>query len=154
VRSTAYATRVDTNRLADPGRYELDVGLKAWIGNAPEADSLRCTLPRFRMEGEHPCVTSNPQISRDIDLLYGHGWSRLYGGDRARLEENVTIVADSTTCEAAGKHYGAPDDPPRSVIVLESGMFYFVYDPDEPVRAGEWTVRKVFTRKWEDVGRF
>ena len=54
-------------------------------------------------------------------------------------------------CEEAARVYGQPDDPPRRMIVVALDELYLVYDPFEPVSAGEWSIHSIYDRSWRHI---
>jgi hypothetical protein len=63
----------------------------------------------------------------------------------------VLLVRREKTCRRAARLYGEPNDPPRRVVVVRMGPLYLVYDPYEPLAAGEWNIWRLFNRRWRPL---
>lgn len=64
----------------------------------------------------------------------------------------VTLVRNEAVCGRVGRAYGGAGSPPRRVLVVRLGRAgYMVYDPYEPLDAGEWDVTTIFDRRWRVV---
>ena len=60
---------------------------------------------------------------------------------------DVTVIRDTTICAAGAAAYGAgTHDPPRRVVVVRARSIYFVFDPREPLRGGEFEIWIVLDR--------
>jgi hypothetical protein len=116
-------------------------------------NTYNCRPHRFRRAGESACVTD----SRETDLMLQ--WAKSYAEPESQKtfrlpafdSSQVTLVQDEKTCLRAGKLYGEPDDPPRRVIVVRMGPLYLVYDPYEPLPAGEWNIYRLFDHRWRPL---
>jgi hypothetical protein len=126
-----------------------------WLRDA-EADyrnTYNCRPRGFRQAGESACV--NEPVETDAVLqrareFAGQGSLKSLGiapFDSSR----VSLIQDEKTCRRAAKLYGEPNDPPRRVVVVRMGKHYLVYDPYEPLPAGEWNIWRVFDRRWKPV---
>lgn len=59
------------------------------------------------------------------------------------------LVTEQAVCRRAAAAYGAPKSFPRKVIALRLGVAgYLVYDPFEPISAGEYSYSTFFDRQW------
>lgn len=173
VAATLDSSRVARRDSLPPGRYTVR-GLS--IGYQPKTDTiglsadtvtsvimflqmdlegLRCQPPNFRRPNERACVT-DPERGIDAELRSAlrfamPGGDSLPGLPRYRREE-VALVTDEAICRRAGRAYGGPGSPPRKVIVIRLGSVgYLVFDPHEPLRAGEFQTTLIFDRSWRQL---
>lgn len=150
-RGMVHYPRTDTVVVRPGGVDTITVPLEGWHDGYRNVHNCR---PRaFRKEHESACVTDT---SGTTDLLE-------YARDLAEAESRrtfnlpqfspaeVRLVADERICERAALAYGGPEGPPRRVIVVRMGRLYLVYDPFEPLYAGEWDLRMIFDNRWRLV---
>jgi hypothetical protein len=141
-----YQPKTDTIRLSADSVTSLTVFLQTDLAG------LRCRPPDFRRPGERACVT-DPERGLDAELRSAlrfamPGGDSLPGLPRYRREE-VALVTDEAICRRAGRAYGGPGSPPRKVIVIRlGGVGYLVFDPHEPLRAGEFQTTLIVDRRW------
>jgi len=120
-------------------------------------NTQNCRPRGFRRPGELACIASGQEvelISRWLRNLAGESEPRPYGLLPFQ-ERQIRVVRDERICERAGRAYGDDDggSPPRRVIVFDLGRMYLVYDPAEPIPAGEWNIHIFFDRKWKVLTR-
>jgi hypothetical protein len=146
-----YARFVDT---LIPRRGYSDT-IVVWLRPVDEEyrNTYNCRPRGFRRSGESACVSDTVEteaaLSRAREFA-GDGVLKALGiapGDSS----TVTLVGDEKTCRRAAALYGQPKDPPRRIVVIRMGKHYLVYDPYEPLPAGEWNVYRVFDRRWRPV---
>jgi hypothetical protein len=95
-------------------------------------------------------VTSGEEA--DEVLAYARGLSR--PEERATFKlppidsTMILLVGDEMVCERAGRLYGRAGDPPRRVVVVRMDTLFLVYDPFEPLWAGEWNIYTIFGAAW------
>lgn len=157
------------------GRYQLTVGA---VGLARSPDTLvihpgssdtvtvnlfadlshfhnehNCRPRGFRRAGERACVTDTAAVNFWADHMRTFAdtttprWPNLI----PFRESEILVVRDEKICDQAGRAYGGPNSPPRRVIVLRLGRMYFVYDPFEPVTAGEFRILSFFDLQWKNL---
>jgi hypothetical protein len=126
-----------------------------WLRDA-EADyrnTYNCRPRGFRQAGESACV--NEPVETEAVLIRARefaGQGSLKSLGIAPFDSSrVALIQDEKTCRRAAKLYGEPNDPPRRVVVVRMGRHYLVYDPYEPLPAGEWNIWRVFDRRWRPV---
>jgi hypothetical protein len=126
-----------------------------WLRDA-EADyrnTYNCRPRGFRQAGESACVTE--PVETEAVLMRARefaGQGSLKSLGIAPFDSSrVSLIQDEKTCRRAAKLYGEPNDPPRRVVVVRMGKHYLVYDPYEPMPAGEWNIWRVFDRRWRPV---
>jgi hypothetical protein len=150
-RALGYSGRIDTIQV-DAGReYTIRLPL------ATHHDGFRnvhnCQPRGFRRAGESACLTTGDEAARVLE--YGRHMSRPAQTDTFDLPRvdttRVDLVTDEETCEKAGRLYGAADDPPRRVVVVRMDALFMVYDPFEPVPAGEWDIYTIFDAAWKPL---
>jgi hypothetical protein len=116
-------------------------------------NTYNCRPRGFRRDGESACV--NDSLETALMLQRGKRYAEPESQKTFRLpafdSSQVTLIHNEKTCLRAGKLYGAPDDPPRRVIVVRMGSLYLVYDPYEPLPAGEWNIYRLFDRRWRPL---
>jgi len=113
-----------------------------------------CDPRGFRRAGEPVCITDST-----ADWQMGHARSLATPSERALFKlppgdsTKVELVRDEKICARAAELYGEKGDPPRRVIVFRMDNVYLVYDPFEPVEAGEWDIHIIFDLRWRVVAR-
>jgi hypothetical protein len=151
VLALGYARRTDTVTV-DAGAIDtLRLPMLEW--NEGFRNRHNCRPRGFRRSGEPACVTDDSTTAHEIEYaryLAAPGQRdtfNLPAGDSLRVE----LIRDEKTCARAARLYGREDDPPRRVIVIRMDNIYLVYDPFEPLDAGEWNVYKIFDRRWREL---
>ncbi|MFL5403488.1 MAG: hypothetical protein ACJ8BF_11795 [Gemmatimonadales bacterium] len=116
-------------------------------------NNYNCRPRGFRQAGELACVTDSLESSFVLDRALRYAQPEEQKTFRLpRFDSTqVTLVRDEKTCLRAAKLYGHPGDPPRKVVVVRMGPLYLVYDPYEPLPAGEWDIYRLFDRRWRPV---
>lgn len=111
---------------------------------------FNCRPRGFRRPGERACVIEGDDV--EAQLIHARSLARpdqrILFGLPAGDSTDVALVGDELQCERAGRTYAEGDDPPRRVILIRIGQLYLVYDPFEPLEAGEWNITKIFDRDW------
>jgi len=124
----------------------IRVALENWGDRA----NHNCRPRGFRRPGESACVTEGDDV--EIELEYARSFAEPERQRAFSLQlidtSRIALVRDEPVCERAGRAYGQPDDPLRRVIVVRMDRVYLVYDPFEPVTAGEWDVYCIYDRSW------
>jgi hypothetical protein len=150
-RSLATFPRTDTITVASGGLYELRFPLEGWHDGYRNIHN--CRPRRFRRDGESACVTTGYEAENTLD--YARDLSRPKQRETFKLPPvdttRIALVDDEATCELAGRNYGRPDGPPRRVVVVRMDSLFLVYDPFEPVSAGEWDIYTVFDASWRPL---
>jgi hypothetical protein len=126
-----------------------------WLRHADDdyRNIYNCRPRGFRLAGEPACVTDTAETSALLDLALRYAQRteqktvRLAPFDSTQ----VAVIRNEKTCLRAAQLYGAPGDPPRRVVVVRMGPQYLVYDPYEPLPAGEWNIYRLFDRRWRPL---
>jgi hypothetical protein len=146
-----YARFMDT---LTPRRGYSDT-LVVWLRPTDEEyrNTYNCRPRGFRMPGELACVTDSIEISLVLDraLRYAEPEEQKTFRFPPFDSSQVALVRDEKTCHRAAQLYGQRGDPPRRVVVVRMGGLYLVYDPYEPLPAGEWNIYRLFDRRWRQV---
>ena len=146
LRKLGYARRIDSLDL-EAGANDT---VRAAIQRSGDRINHNCRPRGFRHVGESACVTTGEEA--DLQLDYARRLADPEGLRRLNLPpvdtSRIVLVRDERVCETASHHYGQPDDPPRRVIVIRMDQLYLVYDPFEPVVAGEWNINEIYDRSW------
>ncbi len=151
-RRIGYYARTDTVTARAAATDTLGVSLEAFDDGYRNVHN--CRPHRFRRAGESACVTDSAATSAAIDRAReyasaaGRRGFHLPAGDTLPVP---VIVRDERLCDRAGRAYGGRDSPPRRVVVVAIGDLFVVYDPLEPIAAGEWNVTMVFDRRWRPL---
>jgi len=147
-RSIGHYGRTDTITIGQGRAYALRLPIQVWDEGHRNVHNCR---PRgFRRNGESACAASGEEA--DGVLAYARHLSR--PEERATFKlppidsTMIALVDDEMVCERAGRLYGRAGDPPRRVVVVRMGTLFFVYDPFEPLWAGEWDIYTVFSADW------
>ena len=151
LRGIGYARSLDT---VDVRAGHADT-LEVWLRGADDEyrNTYNCRPRGFRRTGESACVVDSVEVEPVLaraKTFAGAGSLKAFGiqpFDSSR----VALVRNEKTCTLAGKLYGDAADPPRRVVVVRMGPLYMVYDPYEPVAAGEWNIWRLFDRRWRPV---
>jgi hypothetical protein len=112
-----------------------------------------CRPRRFRRAGESACL-QDPEYT---PILIARARELASDAQRRAFklppfsEADIAVVRDESICDRASRAYGRPGDPPRRVIVLRMGPLYMVYDPHEPLYAGEFSFIDIFDLNWVHV---
>jgi hypothetical protein len=116
-------------------------------------NTYNCRPRGFREAGESACVsdTTETALVLQMALRYAEPEAQRTFRLPAFDSSQVALVQRERTCVLAAKLYGKPDDPPRRVVVVRMGRLYLVYDPYEPLFAGEWDIYRLFDRRWRPV---
>jgi len=116
-------------------------------------NKYNCRPRGFRRAGESACVTDSLQTTRMLETAnrYAKPESQKTFRLPAFDSSQVALVRDEKTCLRAAPLYGEPGDPPRRVVVVRMGPLYMVYDPYEPLSAGEWNIYRLFDRRWRPL---
>lgn len=151
-RRIGYYARTDTVTARPAATDTLGVSLEEF--NDGYRNVHNCRPHRFRRAGELACVTDSVVTSAAIERAREYGSAR--GRRGLHLPAGDTLIApilvrDERVCERAGRAYGGRDSPPRRVVVVAIGDLFFVYDPFEPIAAGEWNVTMLFDRRWRPL---
>jgi hypothetical protein len=123
-----------------------------WLRDSDDEyrNTYNCRPHRFRAAGESACVTDPVEqeavLSRAKEFAGTGSLKDL--GISAFDSSQVSLVRDEKTCLRAARVYGRAADPPRKVVVVRVRRLYLVYDPYEPVPAGEWNIWRIFDRRW------
>jgi hypothetical protein len=126
-----------------------------WLRHAEDEyrNTYNCRPRGFRQPRESACVTDTAETSALLDLALRYAQReeqktfRLVPFDSSQ----VVVIRNEKTCLRAATLYGAQNDPPRRVVVVRMGPQYLVYDPYEPVPAGEWNIYRLFDRRWRPL---
>jgi hypothetical protein len=151
LRGIGYGRFLDTVDVRAGHADTLDV----WLRRAHDEyrNTFNCRPRGFRRTGESACVVDSVEVEPVLaraKTFAGAGSLKAFGiqpFDSSRVE----LVRNEKTCTLAGKLYGDAADPPRRVVVVRMGPLYMVYDPYEPVAAGEWDIWRIFDRRWRPV---
>lgn len=150
VRALGYARRIDTITVP-AGGLEVRVPLATFSDGY--RNRFNCRPRGFRRTGQRACVTEGEEAAVQLDEA--RSLARADERRRFRLpvgdSTDVRIVSDEGLCDLAARLYGDSSDPPRRVILIRMGELYLVYDPFEPLEAGEWSLRKIFDARWQLV---
>jgi hypothetical protein len=152
-----YLTGIGYSRFVDTvtPRIGYSDTIVVWLREVHDEyrNTYNCRPRGFRQAGESACVTDSTEtevvLARAREFA-GEGSLKSVGiapFDSSR----VTLVRDEKTCRRAAQLYSEPNDPPRRVVVVRMGRHYLVYDPYEPLPAGEWDIWRVFDRRWRPV---
>lgn len=150
VRGLGYYPRQDTVNVL-PGLDTIRVALELWDDGYRNANN--CRPHTFRLPGQRACVT-DPKLT---DRVMEHARSFAAPNQAAPFKipkfsrKEVTLVRDESVCERAGRAYGGATSPPRYVVVVRMGRLYMVYDPFEPLAAGEFDITAIFDSDWRTV---
>ena len=151
LRGLGYARFVDTVDV----RVGYTDTILVWLqeSNDDYRNKYNCRPHRFRRAGESACVTDSVEteavLARAREFA-GTGSLKSLGispFDSSR----VRLIRLEKTCLRAARLYGEPNDPPRRVVVVRMGLHYLVYDPYEPLPAGEWNIWRLFDRRWRPL---
>lgn len=151
LRGIGYGRLVDTVEV----RAGYTDTIVVWLQDSTDdyRNKYNCRPRGFRRAGESACVTDSVEtgavLARAREFA-GAGSLKALGispFDSSR----VTLIQQEKTCLRAARLYGEPDDPPRRVVVVRMGRHYLVYDPYEPLPAGEWNIWRIFDRRWRPV---
>jgi hypothetical protein len=116
-------------------------------------NTYNCRPRGFRRAGESACVTD----SVETEAVLGRAREFASTGSLKSLgispfdSSRVRLIRLEKTCLRAARLYGKPNDPPRRVVVVRMGLHYLVYDPYEPLPAGEWNIWRLFDRRWRPL---
>ena len=146
-----YGRFVDTLNL----RTGYSDTIVVWLRNSDDEhrNTYNCRPRGFRRAGASACVTD----SVETDAVLARAREFAGAGSLKALgispfdSSRVTLIQHEKTCLRAARLYGEPNDPPRRVVVVRMGRHYLVYDPYEPLRAGEWNIWRIFDRRWRPV---
>jgi hypothetical protein len=152
-----YLTGIGYSQFVDTVTPRLGYSdtIVVWLRDA-EAEYrnfYNCRPRGFRQTGESACVTE--PVETEAVLIRAREFASQ--GSLKSLgiapfdSSRVALIQDEKTCRRAAKLYGEPNDPPRRVVVVRMGKHFLVYDPYEPLPAGEWNIWKVFDRRWKPV---
>jgi hypothetical protein len=151
LRGVGYGRFIDTLDV----RVGYTDTILVWLQNSNDnsRNTYNCRPRRFRRAGESACVSDS------VETAFMLQWAKRYAEPESQKtfrlpafdSSQVTLVHDEKTCLRAGTLYGDPDDPPRRVIVVRMGSLYLVYDPYEPLPAGEWNIYRLFDRRWRPL---
>jgi hypothetical protein len=126
-----------------------------WLRSSEDEyrNTYNCRPRGFRRPGESACVTDSAETEAVLVRareFAGTGSLKSLGispFDSSR----VRLIRLEKTCLRAARLYGEPNDPPRRVVVVRMGLHYLVYDPYEPLPAGEWNIWRLFDRRWRPL---
>ncbi len=145
LRALGVARRIDTLVL-EPGAADT---VRAALQIVGDRTNHNCQPRGFRRAGESACVSGE---EADLELDYARQLVDPEGLRRLNLPSvdasRIALVRDERVCDRASRLYGEPDDPPRRVIVVQMDGLYLVYDPFEPVTAGEWNIHEIYDGSW------
>ena len=119
------------------------------------ANVHNCRPHHFRAPGEPACLTDTIAMRdlRNEALRFAKS-----PNDRKLFKlpqftpADVAVIQDTAICEAAAAVYGSgTHDPPRRVVVVRAGPVYFVFDPREPLRGGEFVTTLILDRHFHVV---
>jgi len=117
--------------------------------------SIRCQPPRYRLPDEPACVgSSEPEAKQVLEhaMIYAAPTESPLPELPTFQSSDVALVLDEATCERAARAYGGSGSPPRRVVVIRLGSAgFFVEDPFEPHRAGEFSLTVVYDSKWRPL---
>jgi len=114
-----------------------------------------CRPHHFRAAGQPACLTDTIEMRnlRNFALKFAKS-----PADRKLFKlppftpADVTVIRDTAVCAAAAAAYGAgTHDPPRRVVVVRAKSIYFVFDPLEPRRPGEFEIWMVLDRHFHEL---
>jgi hypothetical protein len=152
-----YLSGIGYGRLVDtvnprPGYSDTIV---VWLRHFDDEyrNTYNCRPRGFRRAGESACVTDSAETEAVLAR------ARRFAGTRSLKalgispfdSSRVLLVRREKTCRRAARLYGEPNDPPRRVVVVRMGSLYLVYDPYEPLPAGEWNIWRLFNRRWRPL---
>jgi len=106
-----------------------------------------CQPHKFRRDGESACVTE-PSVTAEVLDRARSMAPIVHREGEAPSAEPPVLIRDERLCDRAGRAYGGRGSPPRRVAAFRVGELFLVYDPYEPVPAGEWNAWGVFDRRW------
>ena len=151
LRGMGYGRFVDTFDVR-PGYSDT---IRVWLqdSNDDYRNKYNCRPRGFRRAGESACVTDSAETEAVLAR------AREFAGTRSLKalgispfdSSRVLLVRQEKTCRRAARLYGDPNDPPRRVVVVRMGSLYLVYDPYEPLPAGEWNIWRLFNRRWRPL---
>jgi len=148
LRRLGYERRTDTVTLLPAAVDTVRAAME--LSGDGYRNTHNCRPRGFRRPGESACVATGEDAELELDdarrLAYPEGLRRLNlpPVDTTR----IALVRDERVCDRASRLYGEADDPPRRVIAVQLDRLYLVYDPFEPVFAGEWNIHEVYDRSW------
>jgi hypothetical protein len=151
-RRFGYYGRTDTVTARPAGTDTLGVSLEAFDDGYRNVHN--CRPHRFRHAGESACVTDSAVISAAVERAREYASAEARRGFHLPTGDTPPVpmlVRDERLCERAGRAYGGRDSPPRRVVVVAIGDRFLVYDPYEPIAAGEFNVRMLFDRRWRPL---
>jgi hypothetical protein len=127
----------------------------AWLRTFDDEyhNKYNCRPRGFRQAGQSACVTDSLQTTRMLEKAkrYAEPESQKTFRLPAFDSSQVALVRDEKKCLKAAQLYGEAGDPPRRVVVVRMGPLYMVYDPYEPLSAGEWNLYRLFDRRWRPL---
>lgn len=144
--SIGYHPRTDTILLS------AGAMTSAWMFLDAYYSGFRCQPPNYRRPTESSCVAESHEMVEHLRRTaqrFAIPRSDSLSGLAEYRREDVALVRDEAVCRRAAAAYGAPESFPRKVIVLRLGAAgYLVYDPFEPISAGEFSFSAFFDRRW------
>lgn len=145
-----YGRDLDTIALRVGGPDSVVAGSFEGLGYFRNA--YNCRPRRFRGPGESACIAQGPSAEFELSYLRAQagGWGSGPGAIRAFDPRTAHLVSNERTCERGGRAYDSTS-PPRRVIVVQAGGLFLVYDPGEPLTAGEWDSHCFFDRHWRPL---
>jgi hypothetical protein len=152
-RRIGYAAARDTVVIRAGGNDTLVIVMEPIFDDVGNVHN--CRPHHFRAPGEPACLTDTILMrnTRSVALHFAKSPSerKLF-----KLPEftpaDVAVIHDTAICERAAVAYGAgTHDPPRCVVVVRAGPIYFVFDPLEPLRAGEFEIWMVLDRHFHEL---
>jgi hypothetical protein len=151
LRGIGYSRFVDTLDVR-PGYSDT---IQVWLqdSNDDYRNKYNCRPRGFRRAGESACVTDSAETGAVLAR------AREFAGTKSLKalgispfdSSRVFLVRQEKTCRRAARLYGEANDPPRRVVVVRIGPLYLVYDPYEPLPAGEWNIWRLFNRRWRPL---
>lgn len=152
IRRIGYSARTDSVVVRPRSADTVTVALRTF--HDEYRNTYNCRPRRFRYPGERACLDDTTEA--DFAVAYARAFAD--SAERKPFPQippfdssDVALISDEATCERASMAYGEPGDPPRRVIVVRMGQLFMVYDPHEPLTAGEWDIRRFFDRRWESI---
>ncbi len=152
-RRIGYLASQDTVVIRPGGSDTLVIAMERDVPGS--ANAHNCRPHHFRAPWEPACLadTVEERNLRNHALHFAKSPS-----DRKLFKlpafepSDVAVVQDTAICEAAATAYGAGTrDPPRRVVVVRAGPVYFVFDPREPLRGGEFEITLVLDRHFHVI---
>lgn len=142
-----YHPKTDTVTLS------ADTVTTAWMFLDTDYSAIRCHPPDYsHRPTKSGCVPESHEMVEHLRVTAER--FAIPRVDSARglapyRRESIILVTDQALCRRAAAAYGAPKRFPRKMIVLRLGVAgYLVYDPFEPISAGEYSYSTFFDRRW------